>query len=93
MHDNLHRIDCARINQEIIKLNYLNPFPSCTRAQAPVTNNTLRTAGRLRAADIASVSGHIDRDSAARCIEPAEAITGAQQKILPEYLVHLEGDT
>jgi len=79
-----NRIDCARINQEIIKLNYRNSFPvvhacSSSNYEQYLEDLLIRCESRnLRAGAL---------DLLQRSLEAAAA------KFQPEYIVHLEGDT
>ena len=79
-----NRIDCARINQEILKLNYRNSFPIVHACSSSIYEQYLEDLlircepGNLRAGAL---------DLLQRSLEAAAA------KFQPEYIIHLEGDT
>jgi len=90
-----NRIDCARINQEIIKLNYTNPFPivhACSSSYyekyledvlAPCEQPSLPQS---QASAIATL-----QHGALNLLK--QSLAAAMEKFSPEYLVHIEGDT
>jgi len=79
-----NRIDCARINQEIIKLNYKSTFPIVHACSSSSYDEYLEDLlircepGNLKAGAL---------DLLQQSLEAAVA------KFKPDYLVHLEGDT
>lgn len=90
-----NRIDCARINQEIIKLNYATPFPivhACSSGNYEkyledvlvVCEQPSLPAGQPSA--IATL-----QHGALNLLK--QSLAAAMEKFSPEYLVHLEGDT
>lgn len=90
-----NRIDCARINQEIIKLNYTKPFPI---VHACSSNNYEKYLEDVLVvceqpllpqaqAPVITTLQHGALNLLKRSLETAT------EKFSPEYLVHLEGDT
>jgi len=78
------RIDCARINQEIIKLNYRSSFPivhacSSDRYEQYLEDVLIRCERKdMRAGALDLIQ---------------QSLMVATEKFNPEYIVHLEGDT
>jgi hypothetical protein len=79
-----NRIDCARINQEIIKLNYKRTFPIVHACSSSAYERYLEDLlvrcepGNLKA-------GALDLLQ--------RSLQAAAEKFAPKYIVHLEGDT
>ena len=79
-----NRIDCARINQEIIKLNYKNPFPIVHACSGLNYEKYLEDIYlHCEPADLQHGALNLLKQS----------INNANQEFNPEYIIHLEGDT
>ena len=78
------RIDCARISQEIIKLNYRRPLPIVHAASAPDYRPYLEDV-------FVSCEPRPLKAGAVNLLQ--RAITAATSAFDADYLVHLEGDT
>lgn len=79
-----NRIDCARINQEIIKLNYKKPLPIIHACSSTNYQEYLENAYLYRK-PLSLQHGALDLLK--------ESIKLAMEKFSPEYIIHLEGDT
>ena len=93
-----NRIDCARINQEIIKLNYLNPFPivhACSSGNYEKYLEDVLVASEqapIKASQISKLEKiEMLQHGALNLLK--QSLAAATEKYSPEYLVHLEGDT
>jgi len=79
-----NRIDCARINQEIIKLNYKSTFPIVHACSSDSYEQYLEDVFiRCERKDL--------RTGALNLLQ--RSLEAAMEKFKPEYIVHLEGDT
>lgn len=90
-----NRIDCARINQEIIKLNYSSPFPvvhACSSSHYEKYLEDILVAceqsslPQLQTSAIGTL-----QHGALNLLK--QSLAAATKHYSPEYLVHLEGDT
>ena len=93
-----NRIDCARINQEIIKLNYNNPLPivhACSSSSynkyledilVPCVQSSLQSSQNSNLENI-----EILQHNALNLLQ--QSLVSAMREYSPEYIVHLEGDT
>jgi hypothetical protein len=79
-----NRIDCARINQEIIALNYKNPIPIVHACSGLGYTKYLE--------DILVQPEPDDLQSGALNLIK-KSVSAAVEKFNPEYIIHLEGDT
>jgi len=79
-----NRIDCARINQEIIKLNYTKPLPIVHTCSSNIYQQHIE--------DIYSACKPKPLQHGALDLLK-HSLQLAIDKYLPEYIVHLEGDT
>lgn len=93
-----NRIDCARINQEIIKLNYSNPFlivHACSSSNyEKYLEDVLVTCKQAPLQTLqTSVTERIEilQRGALNLLQQSMAST--QEAFHPEYIIHLEGDT
>jgi hypothetical protein len=79
-----NRIDCARINQEIIKQNYVDPLPIVHACSSPDYDRYLE--------DVFVKCQMLPlKDGALNLIQ--QSISAAIAAYDPTYIVHLEGDT
>lgn len=90
-----NRIDCARINQEIIKLNYIKPFPIVHACSSNNYDKYLEDVlvaceqpelQQPQASEIGTL-----QHGALNLLQ--QSLAAATKNFTPEYLVHLEGDT
>lgn len=78
------RIDCARINQEIVKLNYMNSFPIVHACSSDIYEQYLEDVFvRCERKDLRTGALHLLQRS----------LRAATEELKPEYIIHLEGDT
>ncbi|MEQ6341735.1 MAG: hypothetical protein M3A44_08805 [Gammaproteobacteria bacterium] len=90
-----NRIDCARINQEIIKLNYTSPFPivhACSSSNYQKYLEDVLIPCEQPSLPQSQVSAIETLQHGALNLLKRSLATAAE-KLSPEYLVHLEGDT
>ena len=90
-----NRIDCARINQEIIKLNYSNPFPivhACSSSNYEKYLEDVLVACEQPSLPQSQPSAIATLQHGALNLVK-QSLAAATEKFSPEYLVHLEGDT
>ena len=93
-----NRIDCARINQEIIKLNYSHPFPIVHACSSSSYDKYLEDVlvpceqPSLQASRVSEIEriGILQR-GALNLLQKSIAV--AQKVFSPKYIIHLEGDT
>lgn len=93
-----NRIDCARINQEIIKLNYTKQFPivhACSSSNYEKYLEDVLVACEQRSMQAAEASAREKivtlQQGALNLLQ--QSLAAATKHYMPEYLVHLEGDT
>lgn len=93
-----NRIDCAQINQEIIKLNYTNPFPivhACSSGNYEKYLEDVLIAceqAPMKTSQIYELERiEILQHGALNLLK--QSLAAATVNYSPEYLVHLEGDT
>lgn len=79
-----NRVDCARINQEIIKLNYKHPFKIAHTCSSDNYQQYIEDA-YLQCSPKSLQSGASDLLK--------QSLKLAMDSFSPEYIVHLEGDT
>lgn len=79
-----NRIDCARINQEIFKLNFRTPFLVVHASSGPQREPYLEDA-------FVWCEPKPINAGAINLIQ--QSLTLAREKFVPDYLVHLEADT
>jgi hypothetical protein len=78
------RIDCARINQEIIKLNYERPLPIVHTCSSKAYKKHIEDVFLSRE-PLCLQHGALDLLN--------QSLKLADSKFSPEYIIHLEGDT
>ncbi|MCD2451815.1 hypothetical protein GO003_015615 [Methylicorpusculum oleiharenae] len=78
------RIDCARINQEIIKLNYKRPLPIVHTCSSKAYQKHIEDVFLARE-PLSLQYGALDLLN--------QSLKLAQSTFSPEYIIHLEGDT
>lgn len=89
-----NRTDCARINQEIIKLNYSAPLQIVHACSSPDYGIHLEDV--LVACSPPKAQ---DQDTSIQTLQRGaldllkRSLAGAIEKFAPEYIIHLEGDT
>jgi len=90
-----NRIDCARINQEIIKLNYAEPLPivhACSSSNYEKYLEDVLVPCEQPAVPQSQTSAiGVLQYGALNLLK--RSLASAMERFSPEYLVHLEGDT
>lgn len=93
-----NRIDCARINQEIIKLNFNKPFPivhACSSSNyEKYLEDVLVTCEQkpMQGTQASALERIVILQKGALNLLQ-QSLEAATKNYAPEYLVHLEGDT